>query len=330
VGGDGADVISGYYGDDVLFSAGTDQAALYDWREYVDTGTEHDILDGGPGGNTFYAGYGDDVLGGSDNDWLSLSLIGAPSGITLNVADLDSTYEPVHFAGGQISRIHGIFELFGSNFSDTLTLTGGMRVYGMGGDDVINGDAQDDEILGGDGNDTLRGDAGIDTLAGNSGDDTFRDTAAGLNGDTITDLTSADKIIITDATLAGFTADLSGHTLTFSGGTLTIANVASARVVASAAVGGGVQLMIVHPPTMTSTATGRATFCGVAMMGRCATGLVSPAAPSSATKRISTSIQAASGMLPAPATSTATGVSTSCGAAMTGRCATGSARPTAT
>jgi hypothetical protein len=51
-----------------------------------------------------------------------------------------------------------------------------------------------------------------------------------------------DKIVITDATLAGFSFSLSGHTLTYTGGSLTLGSVPSGHIVASAAAGGGVEL----------------------------------------------------------------------------------------
>ena len=42
---------------------------------------------------------------------------------------------------------------------------------------------------------------GADSLTGGAATDTFRDTAAGLNGNTITDFAAGDRIVITDATL---------------------------------------------------------------------------------------------------------------------------------
>jgi serralysin len=91
---------------------------------------------------------------------------------------------------------------------------------------------------------TLTGRDGNDTLTGGLGNDTFRDTAAGLSGDTITDFGAGDKIVITDAILAGFTFNLSGNTLTYTGGSLTLSGGVIGTVTASAAAGGGVQLSI--------------------------------------------------------------------------------------
>ena len=58
-------------------------------------------------------------------------------------------------------------------------------------------------------------------MVGGAGNDMFRDTA-GLNGDTITDFAAGDRIVITDANLAGFTFNLTGNTLTYTGGSLTL------------------------------------------------------------------------------------------------------------
>jgi hypothetical protein len=65
-----------------------------------------------------------------------------------------------------------------------------------------------------------------------------------LNGDTITDLTVGDRIVFTDATLAGFTFNLTGSTLTYSGGSLVLSAPVIGTITATAAAGGGVQLTI--------------------------------------------------------------------------------------
>ena len=116
---------------------------------------------------------------------------------------------------------------------------------------------QSGAILGGDGNDTIWGGVGAETIAGNAGTDrltggggadSFRDTSAGLNGDTITDFSAADRIILTDATLAGFAFTLTGSTLTYTGGSLTLTGF-TGSLTASAAAGGGVQISVGAAPT---------------------------------------------------------------------------------
>ena len=101
-----------------------------------------------------------------------------------------------------------------------------------------------DTIIGNSANNILTGNAGADTLTGGAGNDIFKDTAAGLNGDTITDFSAGDKIVITDANFAGFTFSLSGNTLSYAGGSLTLSNVPTGHIVAQAVAGGGVQLTI--------------------------------------------------------------------------------------
>ncbi len=120
----------------------------------------------------------------------------------------------------------------------------GLEIVGGEGPNSVLGTAFDDQILGLFGDDLLTGGAGRDRLVGGAGLDTFSDTAAGLNGDTITDFGTSDRIIITDAMLANFSFRLSGNMLTYTGGSLTLAGPVNGRLVASAAPGGGVELRI--------------------------------------------------------------------------------------
>jgi len=108
------------------------------------------------------------------------------------------------------------------------------NALGGNGNDILIGNAVDN---------TLNGGAGVDTLTGGAGNDTFGGAKADLNGDTITDFAVGDKIVITDASLAGFSSNLSGGVLTFTGGSLNLQGV-SGQLTASAAAGGGVQLIL--------------------------------------------------------------------------------------
>jgi hypothetical protein len=137
--------------------------------------------------------------------------------------------------------------------------TGDDTVLGLGGDDILNGNPGNDTLDGGPGNDILSGGSGIDTLTGGTGADTFSNTIAGLSGDTITDFSASDKIVISDASLAGFSFSLSGNTLTYTGGALTLTNLPAGTLVASAAAGGGVQLVL-HPIEFTNTVFNLAAF----------------------------------------------------------------------
>jgi Ca2+-binding RTX toxin-like protein len=139
----------------------------------------------------------------------------------------------VHLAGGNDVYDGSAGTLYGSVHA------------GAGADRLVGGPAAD-SFDGGIGNDRLTGGAGADRLTGGSGRDTFTDTAAGLNGDTITDFTAGDMIVITDAALAGFTVSRLGNTVNFTGGSLTLANGPAGHIVASAAANGGVQLTLIR------------------------------------------------------------------------------------
>lgn len=128
-----------------------------------------------------------------------------------------------------------------------------VRMDGAGGNDTLSGSLGSDTLVGGTGNDSLDGRAGSDTLTGGlgtdtmtggSGNDTFRDTAAGFNGDIITDLNVGDRIVITDASLATFSYVFSGGVLSYTGGSVAIANGSAGQLIVSAAAGGGVQILI--------------------------------------------------------------------------------------
>lgn len=114
------------------------------------------------------------------------------------------------------------------------------------GNDVANhlvGNGGSDTLIGGAGDDFLTGGAQADTLTGGAGNDTFQDTIAGLNGDTITDFSPGDKIVITDANLSTFTFNVIGNTLTYNGFTIHLGSAPAGTITASVGPGGtGVQL----------------------------------------------------------------------------------------
>jgi hypothetical protein len=127
------------------------------------------------------------------------------------------------------------------------TFTGGP------GNDNILGTPDNDTIDGGPGNDTITGGAGSDTLTGGTGADTFIDTAAGLNGDTITDFLPGDRIQITDLSLANANIHLVGNTITYgSGATAGVINIgngigAGRFVIRALGNTGGVEIRFQQP-----------------------------------------------------------------------------------
>ena len=88
---------------------------------------------------------------------------------------------------------------------------GSDTIFGGNGNDTIAGGIGNDVIDGGAGDDILTGGVqGADSLTGGAGNDSFLDTAVGMSGDTITDFAAGDKIVISNASLAGFSFSLSG------------------------------------------------------------------------------------------------------------------------
>jgi Ca2+-binding RTX toxin-like protein len=232
-----------------------------------------DTLIGDANANEIHAGAGDDMLiGGGGNDLLDGSdgndtLDGRGSSATLVGGNGNDTY---YVDGGDtINETIGGVPTTGTDqvyssvtftlglFLENLTLTEAGAINGTGNNlnniivgnsaaNVLSGSGGSDTLEGGAGDDVLHGGFNVDTLTGGAGNDLFSDSKAGLNGDTISDFSVGDKIVLTDATLAGFTYSLSGHTLTYTGGSLTLTNVPGGRIVAAAAAGGGVELTVVR------------------------------------------------------------------------------------
>ena len=143
---------------------------------------------------------------------------------------------------------------------------GNDTISGGGGNDVIAGGIGNDVIDGGAGNDILTGGVqGADSLTGGAGADTFRDTAAGLNGDTITDFARGDRVVLTDATLGlavGLTTGMSGSQLSYGPASLFLSNVRNPSIAFSAAREGGVQIVFGGPAIIISSVVVSAPLSG--------------------------------------------------------------------
>jgi Ca2+-binding RTX toxin-like protein len=261
--------ITATYGDDTL--TGNDAANWF----WTFSGT--DRLSGNGGNDYFTVGLGDKFIdGGSGTDTVDiLDLAFAPSytnaGVTVSLLAQGSA-QATGIGNWTLTSIENLGGWYGN---DRLTGDGNANVLaggqgndilvGGGGDDVLVGDGAfgldenqsvtlrvdpdwvggADRLDGGDGNDVLTGNGGIDILTGGAGKDSFIDTRAGFNGDTITDFSAEDRIVIKDATLAGFQYTLSGSTLTFGGASLTLSGLAAGtKLYARAAAEGGVELTI--------------------------------------------------------------------------------------
>jgi hypothetical protein len=71
------------------------------------------------------------------------------------------------------------------------------------------------QVVGGAGNDTFVSGSSPETFTGGAGADTFAGTSVNLNGDTITDLSPGDKIVVTDGNFAHFSLRQNGTSLSF-------------------------------------------------------------------------------------------------------------------
>jgi Ca2+-binding RTX toxin-like protein len=235
-GGDGNDALSGESGNDTIYGgAGNDN---------IDGGDGNDYIDGGPGADTMFGGIGgDDTYVVNDVGDTVSEPVGFGTNGDGNYGD-DIVLASISFVLPNVSGLSHV------GFIENLTLTGSDDINGTGNalDNVIVGNSAANVISAGAGADALTGGLGADTLTGGSQNDTFIDTAAGLDGDTITDLSPGDRVVITDATMVGFSFSLSANTLTYTGGSLTIGNHLNGTIVASAAAGGGVELSVVPHP----------------------------------------------------------------------------------
>jgi Ca2+-binding RTX toxin-like protein len=178
----GADTINGGDGDDYLASADpSDGFGTYGAQATsLDTGAEYDTLTGGNGSDRIAAGYGDNVDGGADGsygDYLYISFLGAPSGITF-----DGSLATQTIGGGTIQGIENLSWIQGSNYDDYINAadrsygyTDFTTVLGMGGNDHLIAGYYTDMMDGGDGNDLVdgRNSQYLNEIDGGAGDDTI-------------------------------------------------------------------------------------------------------------------------------------------------------------
>ncbi|MBC7768659.1 MAG: VCBS repeat-containing protein, partial [Phycisphaerales bacterium] len=178
----GGDTLDGGAGDDYLFSGSesptTNGGYYVTYPPLLDNGAEVDTLTGGVGDDHLFGGYGDNIDGGANDsvgDVLFISFLGAPQGV---VADFRQS--TLVIGGGVITGIETVEWIAGSDFADTIILSGSSpysrfpQIYGMGGDDTLVGDYHTSEIHGGDGNDIVdgRNSQYLRIVDGGDGDDT--------------------------------------------------------------------------------------------------------------------------------------------------------------
>jgi hypothetical protein len=120
--------------------------------------------------------------------------------------------------------------------------------YGLGGNDQLRGFGGNDLLDGGAGNDILIGGDGTDTLTGGTGADIFQDTAAGLNGDTITDFLIGDRIQITDVALANAQLSVTDTGISYNGSDfVNITGLGPGRLVVRPLQGTGFEIRLQEP-----------------------------------------------------------------------------------
>ncbi len=211
-GGLGNDTINGYLGDDELHGGGGLDDLMggngYDIL-YGDAG--NDILNGGAQDDILWGGAGDDMFIASLNSGFDEyhgengidTLMAEVGQKTISIAKFDGI-ETISWDGSRLATIQGGFsgEVFDFTVVNLVGIaaikagTGNDTVIGSVLNDTINGEIGSDTLSGGLGDDILTGDVDFDFLTGGAGNDIFRDKAAGLNGDTITDFTTGDAIQI--------------------------------------------------------------------------------------------------------------------------------------
>jgi len=221
-GGAGKDKLYGGGGDDDL-RGGTGDDRIYgeDGDDVLIGGAGRDDLRGGAGDDTFVVSGADDardkISGGDGFDTIlsdgDIYFTGRPdfsdieeikiaseegriitgSGLNdaldfLRITMMDGV-EAIDAGGGR-DTVHGT-NLFGD------TILGGSgkdRLYGEGGDDMLEGGTGDDRLYGGEGDDVLEGGAGRDLLTGGRGDDTFLFEAGG-GSDRVEDFLAGDALL---------------------------------------------------------------------------------------------------------------------------------------
>ena len=244
--------------------------------------THDDLLIGNGGNNYLFGDRGNDILiGGAGFDILEgftgddIYIFESASDYALDVIEDFDGWDEIRFAATVTSTltlkpqegIDGI--VIGTGFGTTADTTGlialnvdasgasnRILIIGNDGANTLLATAFNDTVFGGGGDDQLSGLAGVDTLTGGAGADTFRDTSAGLDGDTITDFARGDRIVLADATLGlsvGLTMASSGSQLTYGSASIFLSNVRNPSIAISAAPEGGVQIVFGGPPIIFSS-----------------------------------------------------------------------------
>ena len=144
-----------------------------DKRDTLVGDSEANEISGGAGEDRIDGRGGDDRLdGGSGYDTVVYE--NASDGIELVLNNNNQEWSQVKIGGIEEGRLYQIEWVVGSNHDDDITgNTETNELYGLGGDDILDGGIGNDILDGGVGNDTLKGGSGFDYLYGGEGDDTL-------------------------------------------------------------------------------------------------------------------------------------------------------------
>ena len=171
-GGSGADTLYGDVGNDTLASGDLDATYLY--LPVDDAGTERDRLFGGADNDTLSIGYGDDADGGSGNDVLRLSLLGASGRVMLDTGTFADGATATIAGGGTITAIERLSAVVAGNGGLTLTAATTdelLQVIGGTAADIVTSAGSSVEFAGGAGDDVLHSGIAADIFYGGEGRD---------------------------------------------------------------------------------------------------------------------------------------------------------------
>jgi len=191
------DVINGTPFADVLIGAQS--------VDHVYGGQGNDVLNGAAGNDELYGEEGDDTLTGGEGDDLVNGGLGNDEMIAGAGADTVDGGEGVdgitYVAAGAGVTIDLVAGTGQGDIAEGDTLISVENVTGSAFDDVLDGDAEANELTGLDGNDAITGGAGADKLVGGAGNDTLiggdgNDDLYGGDGDDTLDAGAGDDMLV--------------------------------------------------------------------------------------------------------------------------------------
>jgi Ca2+-binding RTX toxin-like protein len=200
-GNDKNNIITGYgAGENIIFGLGG--------NDTLNGGASHDSLNGGTGSDYLSGGAGDDILddsedgldtlaGGADNDVYTIN--NSATKIVENANEgTDTVWSAVDYTlAANVENMYLVGAVSGTGNDKNNIITGygaGENIiFGLGGNDTLDGGAGHDSLNGGTGSDYLSGGAGDDIL--DDSEDGLDTLAGGADNDVYTINNSATKIV---------------------------------------------------------------------------------------------------------------------------------------